>query len=120
MVPCVRGFAVAVMKATAADAAVVKALVFRTHALAGEGPLWPATTELALLSLLLNLRLYDLSSLHDRPSFGHVLLHEPKALIFLAKVCQLVLNDGFNFILRVLMLIFLNFDFLVWVLIVLL
>jgi hypothetical protein len=69
-------------------------------------------------SLLLHLLLHDLS--HDCPSFGHVLLHEPKALVFLVKACQLVLDDGFDFILKVLMLIFLSFGFSVWVLVVLL
>jgi hypothetical protein len=38
------------------------------------------------LSLLLNLLLHDLSSLHDHPLPGHVLLHEPNALILLAEV----------------------------------
>jgi hypothetical protein len=68
---------------------------------------------------LLDLLLHDLRSLYDHPSFVHVLLHEPKALVFLAKVCQFVLDDGFDFILKVLMLIFLSFSFSVWVLIVL-
>jgi hypothetical protein len=36
--------------------------------------------------LLFNLLLYNLSSLHDCPSSGHVLFHEPKAFIFLVKV----------------------------------
>jgi hypothetical protein len=49
-----------------------------------------------------------------------VLFHEPKALIFLMKVNWLVLDDGFNFILRVLMLILFSFGFLVWLLVVLL
>jgi hypothetical protein len=49
-----------------------------------------------------------------------VLFHELKALIFLMKVNWLVLDDGFNFILRVLMLILFSFGFLVWLLVVLL
>jgi hypothetical protein len=69
---------------------------------------------------LFDLLLHDLSSLHDRPSSGHVLLHEPKAFILLAKACQLVFYDDFNLILKVLMLIILSFGFSVWVLIVVL
>jgi hypothetical protein len=49
-----------------------------------------------------------------------VLLHEPKAFIFLAKVCQLVFYDGFDFTLRVLMLIFVSFVFSVWIFVVVL
>jgi hypothetical protein len=71
-------------------------------------------------SLLLDLLLHDLGSLHYRPSSVHVLLHEPKVFILLMKVCQLIFNNGFDFILRVLVLIFLGFGFFVWVLIVLL
>jgi hypothetical protein len=36
---------------------------------------------------LLDLLLHDLSPFHNRALSGHVLLHEPKALIFLMKVC---------------------------------
>jgi hypothetical protein len=71
-------------------------------------------------SLLLDLLLHDLSSLHDCPSSGHVLLHEPKVFILLTKACQLVFYDGFNFILGDLVLIFLGFSFLVRDLIVVL
>jgi hypothetical protein len=71
-------------------------------------------------SLLLDLLLYDLISLHDRPSSGHVLMYELKAFILLVKVCQLIFYYGFDFILRVLMLIFLSFSFSVWVLVVVL
>jgi hypothetical protein len=70
--------------------------------------------------LLLDLLLHDLSSLHNRPSSGHVLLHELKVSIFLVIVCQLIFYDGFNFILRVLMMIFLSFSFFVRVLVVVL
>jgi hypothetical protein len=69
-------------------------------------------------SFLLDLLLYDLSSLHHRPSSGHVLLHELEAFIFLVKACQLVFYDDFDFLLRVLVLIILSFDFSMWVLIV--
>jgi hypothetical protein len=71
-------------------------------------------------SLLLDLLLHDLSSLHDCPLSGHVLLHRPKAFVFLAKVHQLIFNNCFNFILRILMLIFLSFGLLVWVLVMML
>jgi hypothetical protein len=71
-------------------------------------------------SLLLDLLLCDLSSLHDRPLFGHVLLHEPKVFVLLAKACQLIFYDDFDFILRVLLLIFLGFGFSVQVLVVVL
>jgi hypothetical protein len=66
------------------------------------------------------LLLHDLSSLHDNLSSGHILLHDPMVLVLLVKTCHLVLDDGFDFILRVLMLVFLSFGFLVWVLVVVL
>jgi hypothetical protein len=47
-----------------------------------------------------------------------VLLHDSEAFIFLA-ACQLVLYNGFNFLLRVLVMIIFSFGFSVWVLIVL-
>jgi hypothetical protein len=49
-----------------------------------------------------------------------VLLHEPKVFVLLAKACQLIFYDGFDFILRVLLLIFLGFGFSVQVLVVVL
>jgi hypothetical protein len=64
-------------------------------------------------SLLLDLLLHDLSSLHD-------LTREPKAFILLVKACQLIFYDGIDVILRVLMMIFLGFDFSVRVLVVVL
>jgi hypothetical protein len=45
-------------------------------------------------------------------------LHELKAFIFLLKACQLIFYNGFDFLLRVLVLIILSFGFSVWVLIV--
>jgi hypothetical protein len=71
-------------------------------------------------SFLLDLLPHDLSSLHDHPSCGHVFLHKPKAFIFLAEARQLIFNDSFNFILKILMLILLGFDLSVWVLVVVL
>jgi hypothetical protein len=71
-------------------------------------------------SFLFDLLPHDLSSLHDHLPSSHVLLHEPKALVFLMKAHWLVLDDGFDFILRVLMLILFSFGFLVWLLVVLL
>jgi hypothetical protein len=62
-------------------------------------------------SLLLNLLLHDLSSLHDCPLLGHVLLHGPKALVFLAMAYKLILDDGFNFTLEISMFIFYGFRF---------
>jgi hypothetical protein len=67
---------------------------------------------------LLDLLLHVLRSLHDNPLPGHVLQHEPKAVIFPAKACQLVLNEGFDFVLVFLMFILLGFGLSVWVLIV--
>jgi hypothetical protein len=67
---------------------------------------------------LLDLLPHDLSSLHHRPSSGHVLLHKPGAFIFLVKACQLVFYDSFDFLLRVLVLIIMSFGFSVWVMIV--
>jgi hypothetical protein len=52
-------------------------------------------------SLFLDLLLHRLSSLHDCPSSGHVLLQEPKVFILLVKECQLVLYDGFDSILSI-------------------
>jgi hypothetical protein len=43
-----------------------------------------------------------------------------KAFIFLVKVCQLIFNNSFNFILRILMLILLGFSLSVCVLVVVL
>jgi hypothetical protein len=53
-------------------------------------------------SLLLDLLLHDLGSLHDFPSPDHLFLYQSKALIFLAKARQLILNDSFDFLLRIL------------------
>jgi hypothetical protein len=71
-------------------------------------------------ALLLNLLLHDLSSLHNRSSSDHVLQQESKALILLAKVCQLIFYDGIDFILKVVMLILLSFSFSVLVMVVVL
>jgi hypothetical protein len=71
-------------------------------------------------SFLLDLLLHDLSSLHHHPSSGHVLLHEPETFIFLVMACQLVFYDDFDFLLKILVLIILSFDFSVWILIVVL
>jgi hypothetical protein len=57
--------------------------------------------------------LHDLRSSPNHPSSGHVLLHEPHALILLEKVCQLIFDDCFDFLLRVLLLVLLDFDGLV-------
>jgi hypothetical protein len=69
-------------------------------------------------SFLLDLLLHDLSSLNHNHLSGHVPLHELKAFIFLLKACQLIFYNGFDFLLRVLVLIILSFGFSVWVLIV--
>jgi hypothetical protein len=66
---------------------------------------------------LLNLLLHDLGSLHNCSLPDHLLLHQPKSLIFLAKVHQLIFNDGFNLFLRILLVVFQGFDLLVCVLI---
>jgi hypothetical protein len=47
-------------------------------------------------SFLFDLLLHNLGSLGHCLSSGHVLLHESQALIFLAKVCQLILDDCFD------------------------
>jgi hypothetical protein len=57
-------------------------------------------------SFLLGLLLLDLRSLHDCSSPGHLLLQQPMALIFMAKACQVVFNDGFDLFLGVLLVIF--------------
>jgi hypothetical protein len=64
-------------------------------------------------SFLFNLLLHNLRSYCDYPSPGHVLLYEPQVLILWTKARQLVFDDYFNFFLRVLLLVFLNFDALV-------
>jgi hypothetical protein len=61
-------------------------------------------------SFLFDLLLHDLRSPSNCPSSGHVLLHETKALILLAKARQLIFNDCFDFFLRVLLLILLGFN----------
>jgi hypothetical protein len=62
-------------------------------------------------SFLLDLLLHDLCSLHHYPSSGHVLLHESEALIFLAKACQLIIYDSFDFLLKILALVISSFGF---------
>jgi hypothetical protein len=57
--------------------------------------------------------LHDLRSSYNRPSSGHVLLHEPHELILLEKARQLVFADHFDFFLDVLLLVLLDFDGLV-------
>jgi hypothetical protein len=64
--------------------------------------------------------LLQLSSLHHSPWSSHVLLHEPEALISLAKACQLVVYDDFDFLLIILVLVISSFGFYVWILVVLL
>jgi hypothetical protein len=64
-------------------------------------------------SFLFNLLLHDLRYSRHRLSPGQVLLHEPKALILLAEACQFIFDDCFNFFLRVLLLVLLDFDGLV-------
>jgi hypothetical protein len=64
-------------------------------------------------SFLFNLLLHDLNSSHNGPSSGDVLLHEPHALILLAKARQLIFDDCFNFFLGVLLLVLLDFHALV-------
>jgi hypothetical protein len=68
-------------------------------------------------SLLFNLLLHYLGSLHDCSSPDHLLLHQAKALIFSVEVCQLFFNNYFNFFLRLLLGVFYGFDLLVWVLV---
>jgi hypothetical protein len=70
-------------------------------------------------SFLLDLLLHDMGSLHHCPSYGHVFFHEPEALIFLAKMCQLIFYDSFDFLLRILVLVISSFDFWLWDLVVL-
>jgi hypothetical protein len=62
-------------------------------------------------SFLLDLLLHDLGSLHHCHLSGHVHLHEPDALIFLVKACQVMLYDSFNFLLGILALVIFSFDF---------
>jgi hypothetical protein len=64
-------------------------------------------------SFLLNLLLHDLSSLHDCPSSGHVLLYQVKTFIFLVKACQLVFDDSFDFFHGILLHISLGLGLLV-------
>jgi hypothetical protein len=66
-------------------------------------------------SFLLDLLLHSLCSFcHCFPSC-HLLLHGSQTLILLAKPCQLVLNDCFNFFFRILLRLFLVFFALVLV-----
>jgi hypothetical protein len=62
---------------------------------------------------LFDLLLHDLRSPSNHPSSGHVLLHEPHTLILLAKARQLIFDGYFDFFLRVLVLILLDFNGLV-------
>jgi hypothetical protein len=57
-------------------------------------------------SFLLDLLLHDLCSLHDCSSPDHLPKQQPKVLIFLAKACQLIFNNSFNFIREVLLVVF--------------
>jgi hypothetical protein len=57
-------------------------------------------------SLLLDLLLHDLDSLHNCPSPGHLFLYQSMVFIFLTKACQLIFNDSFDFFLRILLDIF--------------
>jgi hypothetical protein len=69
--------------------------------------------------LLLYLLPHDLSPLHNCPSSDHVLLLEPKVLVFLAKVYQFILYKSLDFLI-ILMLVIFSLDFQWWVLVVLL
>jgi hypothetical protein len=62
-------------------------------------------------SFLLDLLLHNLGSLHCCPSFGHIFLLEPEALVFMPKVCQLLCYDSFDFLLKILVLIIVGFSF---------
>jgi hypothetical protein len=70
-------------------------------------------------SFFIDLLLHDLNSLHRCPSFGHMFLLEPEALIFLVKSCELVFYNDFDFLFRILVLVAASFDFVLWVLVVL-
>jgi hypothetical protein len=48
-----------------------------------------------------------------------VFLLEPEALVFLAKACELVFYNDFDFLLRILVLVAASFNFMLWVLVVL-
>jgi hypothetical protein len=67
-------------------------------------------------SFLFDLLLHDLGSLGHFLSSGHMHLHESKTPIFLVKVRQLILDDCFDLLFRVLLWFFLSFDalLLVW------
>jgi hypothetical protein len=69
--------------------------------------------QLCLGSFLFDLLLLDLRSPGNCPLSGHVLLHELKAFILLAKTRELIFNDRFDFFLIVLLLILLGIDALV-------
>jgi hypothetical protein len=69
-------------------------------------------------SFLFNLLLHNLGYLGHCLSSSHLLLHESQALIFLAKACQLIIDDCFDLLFRILLRVFLSFDVLLlgWVL----
>jgi hypothetical protein len=66
-------------------------------------------------SFLFNLLLHNLRSFRHRHSPGHVLVHEAQVLILLAKSCQLIFDDCFDFFFRALLQVLLVFGGLVLV-----
>jgi hypothetical protein len=63
-------------------------------------------------SFLFNLLLHDLGSFRHRFPSGQVFLHEPQMLILLVEAHQLVFDDCFDLLIRILLLIFLSFGLL--------
>jgi hypothetical protein len=61
---------------------------------------------------LFDLLLHDLGSFHHRFPSGQVFLHEPQTFILLAEARQLIFDDCFDLLIRILLLILLSLGLL--------
>jgi hypothetical protein len=106
---------VVVFPGAEADAVVVAA----AEALALRLTLLPAKVLYCSLQLylgcsfLFNLLLHDLRSFSHHLSPGQMHLHEAQTFVFPVETCQFVLDDCFDFFLRILLQVLLGFNGLV-------
>jgi hypothetical protein len=95
-----------------ANAAITRALALRLVFLLIE--MFYCSLQLCLsCSSLFDLLLHGLSSFRHCLSPGQLFLHESQVLILLMEACQLVFDDCFDLLFRILLLILLSFGLLV-------